>query len=158
MRVTIVVVGRMRGPLAPAVQEFEARASHYWRLSVAEVDGGLGGSGRAPEAVREAEAERVERRIPVDGEVWALTREGRPLTSARLAETLADRMTMGSAGVTFLIGGAFGLDDRLVRRSDRALSLSRFTFPHELARLVLAEQIYRAGTILRNEPYHKGDG
>jgi len=93
--------------------------------------------------------------MPDDLEVWALTREGEEISSTGLARILADMATYGRPGITFLIGGAHGLDSKLVQDARRAFSLSRMTLPHDMARLVLAEQVYRAGTLVRGEPYHK---
>jgi 23S rRNA (pseudouridine1915-N3)-methyltransferase len=157
MKLSVLAVGKVRGALAPVVHEFEARAARYWKLEVVEVDGGVGrGDARDPETVRRAEGERLLQRIARDGEVWALSRMGKPLGSEDLADELRTRMLHGSSGIAFLIGGAHGLDDRVFEKANRSLSLSTMTLPHEMARLVLAEQLYRAGTILRGEPYHKG--
>jgi 23S rRNA (pseudouridine1915-N3)-methyltransferase len=78
------------------------------------------------------------------------------MSSGELARVLGDRAVAGSPGITFVVGGAFGVDQNIVREAKRTLSLSRMTLPHSMARLLLAEQLYRAGTILRGEPYHKG--
>jgi 23S rRNA (pseudouridine1915-N3)-methyltransferase len=157
MKLTVLVVGKIRGPLDTAVQEFEARAARYWKLEVVEVDAGIprGGTHDARE-VRRAEGERLIQRTPEGSETWALTRQGTLVSSPELAELLGARMVQGTGDVTFLIGGAFGLDPQIVRGASKRLSLGPMTLPHGMARLVLAEQLYRAGTILRNEPYHKG--
>ena len=86
----------------------------------------------------------------------ALTRSGEPLGSEALARFLGDLALRSSPGVAFLIGGAHGLGAGVLAQARRRLALSAMTLPHELARVVLAEQLYRAGTILRGEPYHKG--
>lgn len=138
------------------MREFEERAARYWKLEVIEVDSG-GGRGKDPASVRSAEGARLGRRIPKESEVWALTRGGGSLSSDAWARLLGSRATEGRRGVTFLVGGAFGLDATLLHGADRLLSLSDMTLPHELARLLLAEQLYRAGTILRGEPYHKAE-
>ncbi|MGD2068575.1 MAG: 23S rRNA (pseudouridine(1915)-N(3))-methyltransferase RlmH [Gemmatimonadota bacterium] len=155
MKVTIVAVGRARGTLGEAVAEYEARAAHYWKLEVVEVDAGSGGGDR-PDDVMEAEAGRILARVPEDARLVALTREGKGMTSVGLSRWLDRLRVHGREGACFVIGGAFGLHPRLLSRAARRLSLSPMTLPHELARLVLAEQIYRAGTIARGEPYHKG--
>lgn len=152
MRISIVAVGKP-GVLAPAIRHYEERAGRYWRLEVTEVAQARGG--RASQ-VRAREAELIRARLRPDHATVALTRTGRPLASVALARWL-ERQTWGpSRGVHFLIGGAFGLEAGLPEECDLPMSLSPFTLPHDLARLVLAEQLYRAGTILRNEPYHKG--
>ena len=158
MKISVLVVGRARGPLGPAVAEFEARAARYWKLEFVEVDSGGGrGWGKDPASVRSAEGARLERRIPEGSEVWALTRGGGGFSSDAFARLLGSRATEGRGGVTFVIGGAFGLARTLLDAADRRLALSDMTLPHELARLLLAEQLYRAGTILRGERYHKAE-
>lgn len=157
MKVSVLAVGRVKGPLEAPVRDFETRAARYWKLEVIEVDGGTGkGGDPSPEAVRTSEAARLLARVPQGTEVVALTRAGTSMTSADLARYLEDLGVRASPGAAFLIGGAFGLDRTVLERAQRCLALSPMTLPHEMARLVLAEQLYRAGTILRNEPYHKG--
>lgn len=153
MRVTIVAVGRLKGSLAPAVEEFTRRASRYWKLEVSEVPEGRGNRARD---VMADEGERILERLDGNGRVWALTREGTGITSRGLASILESLAVEGRPGITFVIGGAHGLAPEVTARADRRLSLSPMTLPHDMARLVLVEQIYRAGTIRRNEPYHKG--
>ena len=155
MKLTLLVVGRNRGVLEAAVREFETRAERYWKLEIIEVASGVGGNADE-DRVMAAEAVRLRDRIPEGSELWVLTREGGGMSSLRFAETLGDRMVGGGKGVTFLIGGAHGVAPDLARTADRTFSLSPLTLPHSVARLVLAEQLYRAGTILRGEPYHKG--
>lgn len=157
MKVTVLCVGRVKGRLAPAIREYEERAGHYWRLQVREVDAGLGKRAKLDSLeVRRAEGARLLAMLPQDGEVVALSREGRAVSSRDLAVLLEDRAVRSVPEVTFVIGGAFGLGDEVLKRSGLRLALSALTLPHEVARLVLAEQLYRAGTISRNEPYHKG--
>ena len=141
--------------MAQAIREYEMRASRYFRFEVTVVASGPGG-GSSPSAVRAREGDSLRRQVPEGLDTWALTRDGDQVTSRELAAALSDLATYGLPGVAFLVGGAFGLDASLTRACTRTLSLSRMTLPHDMARLVLAEQIYRAGTILRGEPYHKG--
>ena len=157
VRVTVLCVGGVKGPLAPAVGEYEDRAAHYWRFRVQEVEGGLGKGTRAnPRDVLKAEGSRLLGQIPATGLVVALTREGKAMSSRDLAGFLDEQALRSVQDVTFVIGGAFGLGDEVLRRANLRLALSALTLPHEVARLVLAEQLYRAGTMARNEPYHKG--
>ena len=158
MRVNLLCVGAAKGSVHSTIQEYEDRIGRYWRFKVVEVDAGLGKAQKVDEGqVRKAEADRLIARLPKrGGEVVALTRDGRPLKSRELARFMADRALGSVQDVTFMIGGAFGLGSEILDRSTFKLSLSPMTLPHEIARLVLAEQLYRAGTILRNEPYHKG--
>ena len=156
MKVEVIVVGKTRGPLADVVQDYEGRARRYWKLAVTEVPAGGPGPSAPAERVREAEGERILARVSDDLELVALTRAGEAMGSRELAGYLAELGTRSAPGVCFVLGGAYGLDERVLRRARRKLSLSDLTLPHEMARLVLAEQLYRAGTIVRGEPYHKG--
>lgn len=156
MKLRVVVVGRVRGALAQAVTDYEARAARYWQMEVIEVDAGGPGRSAPPERVRADEGDRIMARIPADHEVVALTRVGAPLSSRNLAAYLEEKGTRSAPGVTFVIGGAFGLAPSVLERAKKRVSISAMTLPHEMARLVLAEQLYRAGTIVRGEPYHKG--
>lgn len=156
MKVVLVVVGKARGELAAAIREYETRAARYWKLEVIEVDAGGPGRRAAPERVREAEGERILARLPSELEGVALTREGKGMDSEELARWLQRHAVRSLPGPAFVIGGAHGLSAAVLERCRRRLSLSAMTLPHEMARLVLAEQLYRAGTILRGEPYHKG--
>lgn len=155
MKVQVVVVGKTRGQVAAAVNEYESRAARYWKMEVTEVSAGASGGQASPERVMAAEAERILGRIGEGLEVVALTREAKGMGSRELAGYLERHAIRSSAGVAFVIGGAFGLDASVLKRARRKLALSTFTLPHEMARLVLAEQLYRAGTIVRGEPYHK---
>src|SRR5690606_4239014 len=144
--------------LAPAIAEYEARAQRYWPLDVIEVKEERAGRGTTERAVREAEAERLLRRVPRGAEVIALTRTGDAWSSERLSRHIERTAVQSRPGIAFIIGGALGLDDSVLREAHRRMRLSTFTLPHDIARLVLLEQIYRAGTIARGEPYHKGGG
>jgi 23S rRNA (pseudouridine1915-N3)-methyltransferase len=148
----IVVVGRPpAGPLRDAIEEFEKRASRYWPLEVIEVKAEQAKS-RTPDEVRRREAERLLERA--QGTIVVLDERGRSLTTDAFSQWIAERRDRAE-DTTFVIGGAFGLDDSVRQRAKLVLSVAPWTLQHELARLVLAEQLYRAGTILRGEPYHK---
>lgn len=152
MRVSIVAVGKAKS-LAPAIRDYEARAGRYWTLEVTEV---RQARGKAPFRVLSAEAAAIRARLRPGFARVAVTRGGRHLSSPALARWI-ERFGQGpSTGVHFLIGGAFGLDEELADSCGFHLSLSALTLPHDLARLLLLEQLYRAGTILANHPYHKG--
>ncbi len=153
----MVSVGRPGRLVADAVGEYERRAGRYWSLESIEVREERAGKGKTDARVREAESRRLIERVPAGYEVVALTRDGDAWSSTRLARHLESLAVAARPGVAFLIGGALGIDDAVLARADRRLSLSPFTLPHELARLVLTEQLYRAGTIVRGEPYHKAE-
>jgi 23S rRNA (pseudouridine1915-N3)-methyltransferase len=104
--------------------------------------------------VRRREAELLMQTVPPGARIIACDETGRTMTSREFADWLSSERD-ASASLVFMVGGAFGLHDSLRQQASRMLSLSAFTLPHEIARLVLAEQLYRAGTISRGEPYHK---
>ncbi len=152
----MLAVGKPGALLAAAIREYEQRAARYWPADFIEVRAEPGGRAPHVDRIRDAEAQRLLARVPPGTELVALTRVGGDAwNSTRLSRHLAAAAVHGRPGVTFVIGGAWGLSDELIRRSDRRLRLSTLTLPHDLARLVLAEQLYRAGSIMRNEPYHK---
>jgi 23S rRNA (pseudouridine1915-N3)-methyltransferase len=155
VKVTLIVVGRAGPLVAEAVSEYERRAARYWSLDVIEVKEERGRKGLSETQIRDAESARLLERVPAGAAVCALTRDGRQLRSDELARYLDDLAVQGKAGVAFLIGGALGISDEVISKADRTMSLSPMTLTHELARLLLAEQLYRAGTIVRGEPYHK---
>lgn len=154
MRVIVAVVGRPKqGGVADAIAEYEARAARYWPLEVHEVREATGRSRPVAEAI-EDEGDRLLARVPPTARVFACDPGGASLDSAAFAATVAAARD-AAEDVAFVIGGAHGLSPRVRERASRRLALAPFTLPHELARLVLAEQLYRAGTIVRGEPYHK---
>lgn len=150
----MAVVGRASDAmLGVAIAEYERRACRYWPLVVKEVKE-AGGRATAPAVTRRQEGERLLDACLSRGEVVACDERGSAMTSAAFAVWLGRLRDTGGA-VTFVIGGAFGLDDAVRARATKLLAVAPWTVPHEMARLVLTEQLYRAGTILRGEPYHK---
>ena len=158
MRIVVLSVGRVKGPAFDLVADFESRAARYFSFEVREVKEETATRGRTVEQVLAAEGERLLARLPTGYELVALHRAGRAWSSEQLAAYLETAGVRAAPGIAFAIGGAFGLSSELLSRATHLLSLSAMTFPHDLARLLLAEQLYRAGTILRREPYHKGTG
>lgn len=156
MKLLVASVGRLRGLMAEPVAEFESRLRRYFSFEAVEVKEESAARGRTPEQVMEEEGSRLLARVPAGLEIVALDRGGRSWSSVDLARYLEELGVRSAGGAAFLIGGAFGLSGSVLARADHRLSLSALTLPHELARLVLTEQLYRAGTILRGEPYHKG--
>lgn len=153
MRCVLAVVGRPRDAgLAAAIQEYEARAARYWPLEVREVREERATS-LAPDDVRKREGARL-REAAGTARIIACDEGGRSYTSSAFA-TWLQKQREAARDIAFLIGGAFGLDHELRETAPERLTLAPWTLPHELARLVLAEQLYRAGTIGRGEPYHK---
>ena len=154
MRLVVAVVGKARNPaLGEAIGDYEKRAARYWPLEVHEVREERA-AGIPLDRVREREGQRLADKVPERAQTVACDVKGRSLDSAQFAEFLKAARDE-DRDLAFLIGGAFGLPTDLTERSTVQLSLAPWTLPHEIARLVLAEQIYRAGTIMRGEPYHK---
>jgi 23S rRNA (pseudouridine1915-N3)-methyltransferase len=154
VRLVIAAVGKPRDRhLAAAIEEYETRAARYWPLDVAEVRE-ASGRGVSPEEAKSREGARLLERVPAGATLVACDERGDRLTSADFALLVNDARER-ARDIVFVIGGAFGLPDDVRARATRRIQLAPFTLPHELARLVLAEQLYRAGTIVRGEPYHK---
>jgi 23S rRNA (pseudouridine1915-N3)-methyltransferase len=154
VRLVVAVVGKPRDRhLGAAIEEYETRAARYWPLEVVEVRE-ASGRGVSGDDARTREGARLLERIPDRGMLFACDERGDRLTSAEFAR-LVSAARDEAQDVAFAIGGAFGLPDAVRERANRSLQLAPWTLPHELARLVLAEQLYRAGTIVRGEPYHK---
>ena len=154
MRLVVAVVGKARNPaLGDAIRDYEKRAARYWPLDVHEVREERS-AGISVDKVREREGRRLADKIPERAQTVACAIGGRSLDSKEFAKFLQTAREQ-DRDLAFLIGGAFGLPTDLTKRSAVTLSLAPWTLPHEIARLVLAEQIYRAGTIVRGEPYHK---
>ncbi|MEO8622852.1 MAG: 23S rRNA (pseudouridine(1915)-N(3))-methyltransferase RlmH [bacterium] len=154
MRVVIAVVGKPRDRhLAAAIDDYETRAARYWPLDVVEVRE-ASGRGISAELAKEREGERFLERLPAGAVLMICDERGDRLTSSEFA-TLVNAFRDRATSIAFVIGGAFGLSDALRSRASRVIQLAPWTLPHEMARLVLAEQLYRAGTIVRGEPYHK---
>lgn len=110
--------------------------------------------GRTPEFVREREGERILAQVPAGGTFVACAENGKGMTSSAFSSWLQSARDE-ARDLTIAIGGAFGLSEAVMKAAGLRLALAPFTLPHELARVVLAEQVYRAGTIMRGEPYHK---
>ena len=158
MRLWLIAVGRSGRLLAPAIEEYSTRAQRYWPLDVIEVKEERAHRGMDEDAVREAEATRLLQRVPKDAQLVALTRTGDAWSSERLSRHIQRSALHAEPGMAFVIGGALGLSHTVLKEAHRRMRLSTFTLPHDLARLLLLEQLYRAGTIARGEPYHKGRG
>lgn len=153
MRLVVAVVGKPRNAdLAAAIHDYETRAARYWPLDVHEVREERAKSGESG-IVRRREGERLLARTS-GSRLVACHVDGKSLSSEKFADWLRDERDR-DRNMAFVMGGAYGLSDELLAKCQTRLSLAPWTLSHELARLVLAEQLYRAGTIVRGEPYHK---
>ncbi|PQD95979.1 23S rRNA (pseudouridine(1915)-N(3))-methyltransferase RlmH [Pradoshia eiseniae] len=159
MNISIVTVGKLKEKyLKQGIEEYSKRLSAYAKIDIIEIP-----DEKAPETLSEQEmlqvkgkeGERILSKIPDDAHVIALAIEGKMKSSEELAETLDKLATYGKSKIAFVIGGSLGLSKDVMKRANDTLSFSRMTFPHQLMRLILVEQVYRAFRINRGEPYHK---
>lgn len=158
MLIRIIAVGRLKERyLADGMAEYARRIRPFARLEVVEVadEPFPGRPGEADRRlVQQREAARIRRRIPEDSHILALDPGGRTVSSEEFAFLFSEAALAGRSRFSLLIGGALGLDRSLLEGAAGVISFSRMTFPHQLFRLMLVEQIYRAFKIMRGEPYH----
>ena len=156
MNITVVAVGKLKERFwADACAEYLKRLGPYARVTVAEVADVDPARAGGEAAARAAEGCSVLARIPERAHVIALAIGGKARTSEGLAAHLDDLALGGTSDVAFVIGGSTGIDEAVLARADETLSFGPITLPHNLARVVLLEQLYRAFKISRGEPYHK---
>ena len=159
MKITLVTVGKIKAKFfEDAIKEYSKRLSRYCKLEILQVADEKTPEG-ASEAVelqiKEKEGQRILSLIRDDAYVIALAIEGKMLDSEELAERIEKLGVSGISQIVFVIGGSLGLSAQVMKRADYALSFSRMTFPHQLMRVVLLEQIYRSYRIMNHQPYHK---
>ena len=159
MKITCVVVGKIKEKyFTDAIKEYSKRLGRYCKLEIVELadEKTPDGASEAEEvAIREKEGERILKALKDDAYVIALAIEGKMLDSVELSQKIDRLGVSGTSHIAFVIGGSLGLAPAVMKRADYALSFSRMTFPHQLMRVVLLEQLYRSYRILKNEPYHK---
>jgi len=159
MKITCITVGKIKEKyFTDAIKEYTKRLSRYCRLEIVELadEKTPESAGEAEErAIKEREGERILKAIKEDSYVIALAIEGKMLDSLELSRKLEGLGIGGTSHITFVIGGSLGLSSAVMKRADEALSFSKMTFPHQLMRVILLEQIYRSFRIMKHEPYHK---
>ncbi len=159
MNITVYCVGKIKEDYyRRAVEEYSKRLSRYCRLQIVEVaDEKVPDHAGASilDQIRNREGERLISKIRDDSFLAALEIEGERMDSVRFSEKLGDLALHGMSDVGFVIGGSVGLSEAVLSRADLRLSFSDMTFPHQLMRVILLEQIYRAYRIQKGEPYHK---
>ena len=159
MRISIACVGKIKEKFwRDAISEYEKRLGKYCRLEFLEVADEKtpnGASEVLEEQIKEKEARRLLEKIREDAFVCTLEIEGKRMTSEGFARWMEGLTVKGTSHIVFVIGGSLGLHESMRRRSDMALSFSDMTFPHQLMRVILVEQVYRAFRIIQGEPYHK---
>lgn len=159
MHYTILCVGRIKEKFySQAVLEYSKRLSRYAKTDIVEVPDERtpdGASEAQEEQIRKKEGDRLLGKLKESMYVIALDLRGKEFDSVSFAGHLGDCMLQGKSHLVFVIGGSLGLHKCVLERCDERISFSRFTFPHQLMRVILLEQIYRANRILQHEPYHK---
>ncbi|MEO1720661.1 MAG: 23S rRNA (pseudouridine(1915)-N(3))-methyltransferase RlmH [Pseudomonadota bacterium] len=159
MRIAIIAVGKIKsGPMSDLFSHYEARLTTAGRqIGIASVSTFELPESRASSVVqrKREEAEAIDRKIGDGSRRIVLDETGTHLTSEALADSIAGWRDAGSANLAFVIGGADGIDAELRRSADLVLAFGRMTLPHQLARIVLAEQLYRSATIIAGHPYHR---
>lgn len=159
MRITIVCVGKVKESFyRDAILEFQKRLGKYVKFEIVEVADEKtpdGASLSMENQIKEKEAQRILAKIREDAYVCTLEIAGKKLSSEQFALLIEKSAIAGRSHIVFVIGGSLGLHEKVLQRSDYALSFSDMTFPHQLMRVILCEQIYRAFRIIHKEPYHK---
>ncbi len=159
MRISIVCVGKIKEKFyRDAIEEYAKRLSRYCNLELIEVADEKtpdNASAAEEEQIKAKEARRILSKIRDDSYVCTLEILGRKYTSESFAQMIEKTAISGKSHVTFVIGGSLGLHGSVLKRSDQGISFSDMTFPHQLMRVILCEQVYRAYRIIHKEPYHK---
>ncbi len=159
MQISVIAVGKIKEKyLQQGIDEYLKRLRSYAKIQIIEVP-----DEKTPDNASEAmelqikdkEGNAILAHIKPDSHCIALAIEGKQQTSEELASSLDNLATYGKSHITFVIGGSLGLSDHVLKRADEKLSFSKMTFPHQLMRMILLEQVYRAFRINRKEPYHK---
>lgn len=159
MKITIICVGKIKEDFyRKAVSEFEKRLSRYCRLEIIEVQDEKTPDHASPaekEQIKEKEAARILKHLKEDAYIFTLEIEGKQPDSVSFARKLNELGVQGKSHIQFVIGGSLGLHQSVSKAADEAVSFSNMTFPHQLMRVILLEQIYRGYRISMGEPYHK---
>jgi 23S rRNA (pseudouridine1915-N3)-methyltransferase len=159
MKITLLTVGKIKEKyFTDAIKEYSKRLSRYCKLEIIEVTDEKTpdkASEALEEQIKEKEGKRLLAYLKEDAYVIALAIEGKMLTSVELANKIEKLGVSGKSHVIFIIGGSLGLSKEVLKKADYLLSFSPMTFPHQLMRVILLEQIYRSYRITMNEPYHK---
>ena len=159
MLIKIISVGKLKEKyLKQGIEEYSKRLFRYTKFEIIEVKDEPtkeNASETEDEMVKNAEGERILSKIKHDDYVYLLAINGQMLSSPELAKSMQSQMTRGKSTLVFVIGGSLGTSEAVNKRANQAISFGKMTLPHQLMRLVLTEQIYRAFRIQHNEPYHK---
>ena len=159
LKITIICVGKIKEKyLTDAIAEYTKRLSKYCKLEIIQLQDEKtieNASETVNKQIKDKEGERIMKNIPDDSYVINLEINGEMISSEKMAEKINSLGITGTSHITFIIGGSLGLSENVSKRSNYKLSFSKMTFPHQLMRVILLEQIYRSYRIINNEPYHK---
>ena len=159
MHITIIAIGKLKEKyLRDGINEYLKRLQSYAKVEIIELADEkepYNASAAEEEQIKIKEGERIKAKIKPDSYLIALAIEGKQFTSPALAQKIDSLASSGNSHLTFIIGGSLGLSDEILKSADLLLSFSALTFPHQLMRLILLEQIYRSFRIIKGEPYHK---
>ncbi len=159
MKITLVTVGKIKEKFyQDAIAEYSKRLSRYCKLNIIEVPDEKTpdkASETVEEQIKEKEGQRILSKLSEDAYTIVLAIDGKNPDSVELAEKIQTLGVNGVSHIQFIIGGSLGLHDSVMKKADFKLSFSRMTFPHQLMRVILLEQVYRSYRIISREPYHK---
>ena len=159
MKITVICVVKVKEKFyRMAIDEYIKRLGRYCKPEIIEVADEKtpdNASAHEVELIKDKEGERILKNIRKDGIVIALAIEGKMLSSEQLADKISQLGVKGESHIQFIIGGSLGLSEKVLKEADMLLSFSKMTFPHQLMRVILLEQIYRSYRIIQGEPYHK---
>ncbi|WP_288481018.1 23S rRNA (pseudouridine(1915)-N(3))-methyltransferase RlmH [uncultured Clostridium sp.] len=159
MNITLITVGKLKEKyLKQAIDEYSKRLSRYCKLEIIELNDEKtpdNASEKEEQLIKEKEGKQILSKIKENAFVIAMDLGGKNLTSEEFSKFIDQNGVMGNSNIVFLIGGSLGLSDEVKKRANYKLCFSKMTFPHQLFRVMLLEQIYRGFRIMKNEPYHK---
>lgn len=155
MKITLLTVGKTdKEWVREGLDIYVSRLKHYIPFSVVEIPELKNVSALTRDQIKTREGELILKNIRPTDDVILLDERGKEHSSTELAKIIQDKLSYGNRDIVYVIGGAYGFSDQVYKRADSKLSLSRMTFSHQMVRAIFAEQIYRAFTIMRGEPYH----
>ncbi len=155
MNIKLLVVGKtVKGFVSDGVEEYTKRLKHYINFSIEVIQDVKNASSLSSAQLKEKEKELILKHISLDDYVILLDEKGREFSSTEFASFIQQKMNNSIKSLVFVVGGAFGFDERIKQQYNNKISISRMTFSHQMIRLLFTEQLYRAFTILKNEPYH----
>lgn len=159
MNITVIVVGKLKEKyLKDAVQEYSKRLSRYCKLNIIELQDekiSRNASKKEEDIIKEKEGKRILKHLNEGNYIIALDLKGNMISSVEFAHKVEKLALAGNSSITFIIGGSLGISREILQKSDYKLCFSKMTFPHQLFRVMLLEQVYRGFKIIKGEPYHK---